>query len=256
VASETRIPPVRTAAVGYLNARPLTTGLAQDRRFALTTDEPSVVASRLATGEADLGLVPVAEAARLGLTLVSDACVAAEGPVDSVLLFLRTRPGAVRKAALDVASRTSRELARWFLRREGAAPEYVERRPAVALDDPSCDAVLSIGDDALRFAARGLPRVDLAEAWTRAYGLPFVFAAWGARPEVLTERPWLAARLSAARDEGLARLDDYAREAAAGPAEAAAATVYLRKRLRYVLGPAERRGLARFLTEASLPPFG
>ena len=242
--------------MGYLNARPLTVGLADDPSFAVVVAEPNVVAAKLAAGEADLGLVPVAEAARLGLVRVSDACVAAFGPVDSVLLFLRTNPSSVRRAALDIASRTSRELAKWYLRRSGADPEFVDARPAVALEDPSIDAVLSIGDDALLFARRGLPRVDLAEAWARATGLPFVFAAWGARPGAIAARPDLAEKLAAARDRGLAAIDRLAAEAAGLHGEAAGAAVYLRKRLRYVLGPAESRGLRRFLSEAGLPSFG
>ncbi len=250
------MPPLKTAVVGYLNARPLTVGLAEDPSFEVTVAEPNVVAARLAAGEADLGLVPVAEAARLGLVRVSDACVAAFGPVDSVLLFLRTDPARVRRAALDIASRTSRELAKWFLRRSGADPVFVDSRPAAALDDPSIDAVLSIGDDALVFARRGLPRVDLAEAWARATGLPFVFAAWGARPGAVLVRPDLAEKLAAARDRGLAAVDRLAAESAGPHEDAAAAAVYLRKRLRYVLGPAESRGLRRFLSETGLPSFG
>lgn len=257
MADAAAVPPLRTAVVGYLNARPLLEGLDDDPGFAMRRDEPSVVADRLRSGDADLGLVPVAEAARLGLPPVSDACVAAYGRVASVVLFLRTAPHRVRRAALDAASRTSRELARWYLRGAGASFETVDARPAAALADSSCDAVLAIGDDALRLAAAGTPAVDLAAAWADACGEPFVFAVWAASERALKAVPRLGDRLSAARDAGLLRLDAYAAEAAAAPTacgDAASLAVYLRKRLRYVLGPAERRGLRRFLREAGLPP--
>jgi chorismate dehydratase len=249
-------PPLRVAAVGYLNARPLIEGLDGRPGLVVSVAAPSEVADRLASGAVDVGLVPVAEAARLGFERVSDACVAAFGPVDSVLLFLRRAPGDVRRAALDRASRTSRELAAWRLRRAGAVFVAIDAAPEAAIDDPSVDATLAIGDAALALRRRGLPCLDLADEWTRATGLPFVFAAWAARPGVVARAPGLADELAAARDRGLARLGALAERAAAeGLGTRDELDVYLRKRLRYVLGPEERRGLDRFLEAAVLPPL-
>ncbi len=53
---------VRLSAVSFLNARPITYGLEQTldvRPFELSFDLPSRCAERLATGDADLGLIPV-----------------------------------------------------------------------------------------------------------------------------------------------------------------------------------------------------
>ncbi|HYC77629.1 MAG TPA: MqnA/MqnD/SBP family protein [Planctomycetota bacterium] len=251
-ASERAAPRLRVAAVDYLNARPLLEGLGDGDGLDVRTARPAAVADALAARTCDVGLVPSFEAARLGLVTTSDACVAAYGAVDSVLLFLRRAPADVRRTALDVASRTSRELATWFLRRAGARFDAESVAPGAARSDPRYDAVLAIGDDALRFAADGGPAVDLAAAWAAAYGEPFVFATWAATPDALERRPDLPALLSAARDRGLTRLDAYAAEAAGPCGDATALSVYLRRRLRYVLGPAERRGLARFL-DAALP---
>jgi chorismate dehydratase len=244
---------VSVAAVGYLNARPLTDALLSDRRFRLDFGTPADASARMRSGAADLGLLPTAEIARLGLSIVSDACVAAFGPVDSVLLFLKTAPAGVRRVALDVASRTSRELATWFLRSVGARFTVADARPSAALDDAAFDAVLAIGDDALDLSRRDLPRVDLSLAWARAEGLPFVFAAWGATPAA-AEIPFLPEALAAARDAGVRRLSEIAASAAKpGGIDAAAASIYLGRRLRYVFGPAEERGLARFFDVAGLP---
>ena len=53
---------------------------------------------------------------------------------------------------------------------------------------------------------------DLGEQWSRWTGLPFVFAMWIARPGV--DLPGIGERLAAARDDGITRLEEIARQAA------------------------------------------
>ena len=161
----------------------------------------------------------------------------------------------MRRVGLDVASRTSRALACWRLRRAGAQFTTEDAIPESAVDDPRFADVLAIGDGALALKRAGRPCLDLADEWASAVGLPFVFAVWAARPGVVRRAPDLAARLEAARDRGLARLDRLAQEAGGSLGGAEELTVYLRKRLRYVLGPDERRGLDRFLDAVTLPPL-
>ena len=55
---------------------------------------------------------------------------------------------------------------------------------------PEIDAVLMIGDQALRHRiCPGFRTIDLAGSWTKHTGLPFVFAAWIARKDVLRDHP-------------------------------------------------------------------
>jgi chorismate dehydratase len=86
---------------------------------------------------------------------------------------------------------------------------------------------------------------DLGEEWSCWTGLPFVFALWAARPHVEAAR--IDRGLAAARDEGLTRLTEIARLAAAevGLPEAACLS-YLRDNLEFHLGPRQRAGLERF----------
>ncbi len=62
----------------------------------------------------------------------------------------------------------------------------------------SSDAVVVIGDDALRLAAdhsRFPFRLDLGESWFAHTGLPFVFALWVARRDFIARAPAEAARI-------------------------------------------------------------
>ena len=94
--------------------------------------------------------------------------------------------------------------------------------------------------------------------WWDLTGLPFVFAAWTttdafARQVGRQRLGEIKERLAAARDAGLARLDQIAaREAArgrigiGGEATPEAIAYYLGQALRYRLGEDDRAGLDRF----------
>lgn len=216
---------MRYGAVPYLNARPLVEGLSP-----LVLAEPADLAARFARGELDVAMLPVAAGEQMGLERVGTLGVAAEGPVESVLLFLRGEVTAIRTVALDPASRTSAVLARLLLEEaKGLHPRYV---------DPPADAELVIGDAALVRGSSDEPRLDLAEEWTRWTGLPFVFAAWYGDPRA-------AAALEQAYARGRSSLPRYAREAGLG-LPAARLERYLSERIRYRIGPREEEGLKLF----------
>lgn len=235
-----------------MNALPLLDGLADSERISLRLDAPAIVADRLLRGECDAGLVPAAVLLRdPGLMPLGQACIASQGPVDSVLILLRCAPRLVRQLSLDPESRTSQLLARWVLRRcHGAEFEAVERADGVPPFHAAEDAALVIGDKALHARRDGGPVLDLGAEWTRATGRPFVYAVWAVR------RGWsgaseLCGLLDAAAERGLANIEQHVREAArrlAIPREECA--VYLRERIRYRLGSEELAGLSLFLEEA------
>ena len=84
------------------------------------------------------------------------------------------------------------------------------------------------------------------EAWKASTGLPFVFAAWVARPGVVT--PAVVDLLHAARRAGQDAIPALAAEEAAGDAaRAARLEQYLRQNIRYDLDEDALRGLARYL---------
>lgn len=252
--------PLRIGVVNYLNSKPLIHGFARHAErlglghARLSRDLPSRLADSLAAGRLDLALVPAFEAlAEPAWSVVSNACVASDGPVGSVKAYFRKPPAAVRTLALDEGSRTSAALCRLLLgRRYGVEPELTRLPIGCGLADATADAVLLIGDRAMHPPApsireRLVAEWDLATEWRRDTGLPFVFAVWAARSGV--DAGVAAPLLEACRDDGVRHAARIA--AAEGPPLGLTidhATRYLRENLRFTLGETEHAAAERFRT--------
>lgn len=116
-----------------------------------------------------------------------DLSISAIGEVASVVLFSRVPLEALsgRAVGLSPASAASVVLLRVLLEGHlGLRPEY--REP-----DPGCDAILWIGDRALREAREGAWPLayDLGSLWFEHTGTPFVFALWTCRREAFAADP-------------------------------------------------------------------
>ena len=94
---------IRVGAVTYLNAEPLIVALAELAPHARSSiDYPSRLADALAAGRLDVAMIPSIEYARHpGYTIVSDACIACDGPVRSVKLYGRVPVEDIHTLALD-----------------------------------------------------------------------------------------------------------------------------------------------------------
>ncbi len=245
---------LRVGAVSYLNTKPLIYGLEQRAPQAeVVLDVPSKLAVDLAADKLDVALIPSVEFFRHpGYTIVSDACIACRGPVLSVKLFSRGPIEAIRTLALDVGSRTSVALALVLLeQRYGIEPAVEPLEAEATLDDTAADAVLLIGDRAIHSPPGRFEVVwDLGDQWCEWTGLPFVFAMWTARAG--RDLAGLDAALAAARDDGVAHLNDIAqREAAPLGLTRPQCLSYLRDNLHFYLGPREQQGLELFYRYAS-----
>ena len=92
---------------------------------------------------------------------------------------------------------------------------------------------------------------DLGEQWKKIAGLPFVYALWLIRPEVVDAKS-VAQRLRALRDENLTNLDDLISDSVAGGVEPDSRrmteflTQYYSVHLRFSFGEAEKQGLEHF----------
>ena len=240
---------VRIGAVAYLNAQPLVFALPWlAPRAEIVVDLPSRLADGLAAGRLDVALIPSIEYVRQpGSTIVSDACISCDGPVRSVKLYSRVPVGQMRRLALDEGSRTSAVLTRILLAERFGVRPAVEPLPiGSALDESAADATMLIGDRGMIAPPGKFEFVwDLGQEWSQWTGLPFVFAAWVARPGA--ELQGIGRILAAARDEGLRRFAEIARLAAPSvglPEEEC--TAYLRDHLEYHLGQRQRQGLKLF----------
>ena len=240
---------IRVGAVTYLNAKPLVAALAEVAPWAeVVNDYPSRLADLLAAGQLDVAMIPSIEYARHpGYAIVSDACIACEGPVRSLKLYGRVPVEDIHTLALDEGSRTSAALARILLKeRFGVTPKSEPLPFGATVADSSADAVLLIGDRGLSPSGGRFEFVwDLGEEWSRWTGLPLVLALWIARPGV--ELAGVDTALAAARDRGLSRLAEIARREAprVGIPEDDCLS-YLRDHLEFRLGVRQRQGLERF----------
>jgi chorismate dehydratase len=241
--------PIRIGAVNYLNSKPLIYDLEKLAPDAtLTLDLPSRLADQLAAGAIDVGLIPAIEFFRAGsYSVVPNIAIASRGPVLSVTLFSRVPWSSIRKLALDVGSRTSAALARILLRkRYGVEPELISLaidRPAEEVD---ADAVLLIGDRAMRACLPGFNHAyDLGAEWQEWTGLPFVYAFWAVRSGIdlgPVEEALLEAKL-----RGLEEVGRIAhREASSLGLDAGFCRRYLTNIIHFDLGPREQAGLQRF----------
>ncbi|MFL5308133.1 MAG: cyclic dehypoxanthinyl futalosine synthase [Polyangia bacterium] len=246
---------VRLSAVSFLNARPITYGLEQSldgTPFDLSFDLPSRCAERLATGDADLGLIPVGAYATSeeDLRIVPGIAIASHGAVRTVLLVSEVPWEQLEAIALDGASRSSALLLRLLCHERGLTPRFHEVPHEAVLDAVSgTTGALVIGDAGFA-AAEKFPHVqDLGSAWYELTGLPFVYAVWAGRPNAVDSDG--IARLQASLEQGLAARPTIARawgEAHGG--DPAIYESYLTRNIRYRLGAEELSGMAAFFERA------
>lgn len=200
---------LRIARIPYLNSVPFYQNL--DGAGHELVDMPPRELGRLAAaGRVDAGILSLCDLLRTEeFESLGPFGISVDGPAHSVLLFTRGAPSDLGDATVAITGETSTSfpLLRLLLEQHlGVQPRDYVRRPDGP--EPSDDAVLLIGDAALRLAAAGglvpgladysaelipLARptggdwthvTDLGTAWRRWQGLPFVFARWAVAPHV------------------------------------------------------------------------
>jgi len=250
------MPCLRIATVPFYNAWPLTRYLGEELPGSvLSSWYPSAMRHGLLSGEIDLALMPVAELALMPDAVVyGNACIASRGEVKSVLLLCRVPLPAIRRIALDAASRTSVTLSMSMLQtHHGITPETVPLDLDADLNRCGADAMVVIGDRALAFQpdqSVWTIRIDLGQWWYQTTGLPFVFAAWIGLKSPGNQRKILEAGFNAARDRGLADIDRIiAEKREAGPllVDEGVLQDYFRNAIHYTLGEEEWKGLELFV---------
>ncbi len=248
-ASPTRTKPannlrsLRIGCVKYLNARPLIHGWPGQVEF----DHPSSLCQRLARGDVDLALVSSVEFLRNPIyRIVDDVSISSAGPVYSVIVAHQGEISQVEEIELDPAAETSVNLLRCLLAELNVNPRFVPKSTASI---PERRARLLIGDQAIRFRQKHKEDFhfwDLGEQWAsrrRGIDLPFVYALWLIRPEVV-DPGTIAKGLRVLRDENLAKIDNLIAEEKEFDHEFCAR--YYGKHLRFSLGGKEKEGLREF----------
>ncbi len=222
-------------------------------RFDLEFRTPAGCADQLASGAADIGIVPSFELTRQDLEIIPGTGIACHGPVRSILL-VSSRPAAqIRTLALDSSSRTSVELVRVILEhRYSVVPQTISHTPDLEAMLRVADAALLIGDPALRLDPAALPWhvYDLGAEWVEMTGLPMVFAVWAGRKGMVSAE--LVTAFQESYRYGLAHLEEIvASESEARGFAPEVVREYLTRYIVHELGPRDYQGMELFLDYAT-----
>jgi chorismate dehydratase len=274
---------LRVAAISFLNPAPLLYNFEHEpaqsalkQRYDVHYTLPSQCAEQLRTGEADLGLIPIAALPYLPQVEAVPGCtIASLDRVRSIQLVVK--PGIalheIRTLATDAASRSSAAYVRLILHHFYAAhPQVHDEAADLGHMFQTSDAALLIGDPALlaleghntasQYA--GHTWYDIAELWRQHTGLPWVAAVWAVRTEALTRTgitaDQLTADLQASRDNGLAHIETLVAEWQPRlPLSAGTIRNYLTTNIHYRLNGQCLEAINRFYELAAsasiLPPY-
>src|ERR1700676_375431 len=138
---------LRISAISYLNTAPLMWDFEHGDAgadFDIAYTLPSACARALASGSADIGIIPAAAYAQIpGLMVLPGVAIASCQPVRSILLVSRVPVDQIRTVALDTSSMTSVALTKiLFEKWLGGGRTFT---PA----DPNIEKMLAVNDAAL-----------------------------------------------------------------------------------------------------------
>jgi chorismate dehydratase len=262
---------LRISAISYLNTAPLMWDFEHGRAgsaFDISYTLPAQCAASLGNASADIGIIPAAAYCSIpDLSIIPGVAIASRRAVRSILLVSKVPLKDIQTVALDTSSMTSVALtkvlfAKWW----GGERIFSTMAPDIRQMLEQHDAGLVIGDPALQIDRSRYVIYDLAEAWIRFTGKPFVFAFWAMRQATLRDAASdtdLAALFQQSRDHGLVpeNVDRIAREWAPrlGLTESMVED-YLTHSIHYALDPECLAGLRLFYQYAkecdALPQAG
>jgi chorismate dehydratase len=199
---------LRIGQIDYANCFPIFSALQKNfdcSAYRFVRGAPSALNQKLLTGDIDLcpsSSIAYARSAQ-SLRLLPDLSISSVGAVKSVKLFSRIPLEKLNRTqiGLTVESETSIALLKILLQKYY---RFTNEFIPVKVDDSSavgaaCPAILVIGDTALKWNVKfpDLYQYDLGELWFSCTGLPFVFALWMIRDDVVDKMPGESARIRA-----------------------------------------------------------
>lgn len=250
---------LRYGRISYVNVAPVETAFDAGvvaRDVYVFGAVPTELNAAMSEGRIDAGAISAAHylAHADEFCRIADLCIAADGPVRTVLFVSPIPPALLGDATIAVTAHSA--SGRALLAALLSGFHDVRPRYEVVADALACarrgQPALVIGDEALVARAELAPRHihDLGEAWRAWTGLPFVFAVWAVRREALAEHP---AEVAALSDALVVARDWGERNRAAVIDAAVAARPYHRAlyedyftRLSYRLDERAAQGLERF----------
>jgi len=211
-------------------------------------DYPTKIAQLLIDDEVDIALVPVAAIPSLNhYEIISNYCIGASNPVASVCMFSQVPIAEIDQVILDYQSVTSAALLKILLKESWHInPQLINVQADFESSIKGNTAGLIIGDRALMQLGNFKYVYDLAEAWQKLTGFPFVFAAWVANkkiPEAFLSSFNDAIKLSLQKKDEIIQSIDF---------PLYDLSVYFNQNIDYVLDEKKRSGLNLFLQKLNL----
>lgn len=242
---------VSVSIVSYTNSKPFLYGLqntAVKEEINLSLDTPADCAHKLISGQAQIGLVPVAAIDKIkNAKLITDYGIAAVSKVDSVLLLSNAPLAEIKTVMLDYQSMTSvklvKVLAESFWKRsfvyENAQPDYEKKIVGNT-------AGVVIGDRALELKNKFKFVFDLSEEWFNYTQLPFVFAVWVTNTQL---KPEFTDRFNNALKHGISNIDAVVKQLLVTQSYNFDVALYLHHSIKYFLTKEMKQGMNKFLSE-------
>ncbi|MDR4509147.1 MAG: menaquinone biosynthesis protein [Candidatus Brocadiaceae bacterium] len=239
---------LRIGVVPYMNAKPLIYGLRKHSdSIELKFEVPSLLPEMLNSDQLDVALIPSIEYFRNGnYVIIPEISISSFGAVDSVKIFSKVPIQEIRTAALDKSSLTSCALTKILLKeRFHVSPRYSPLNKNYDLAEIHTDAVLVIGDNAMKIIDNGFVTLDLGQAWYEFTGLPFVYAVWVVKKD--RRITGINKLLKSAKETGMRFIRHLANEESLRlQFSQERCHNYLTKSIRYNLGKEEIKGLERY----------
>lgn len=254
-------PHVRIGMVNYINTAPIYEvwkQIVDDKRFVIIEEPPSVLNRMLASDRIDLGFVSSYEycARPNKYKILKDLSISCTGSVGSVFLFSHVPIEKLNNnlILLSNQSETSVCLVKIIVEEfYEISPQYIVGGVNGDLRQ-SCQAVLAIGDDALRLVSSGVYayQFDLGEIWHNLTGLPFVFSVCVVRDAFARDNSGIVQEIQESlvrcRNEGSTQLSTICRLAAPRiPMDYDQCFTYLQG-LEYDLDESKQQALEKFFS--------
>ncbi len=243
---------LRLGVVPYMNAKPLIYGLSQQTDLVeLSFEVPSLLPTMLNKDQIDAAIIPSIEYFRSGnYSIIPDISISSYGTVESVKIFSKVSIQNIRTAALDKSSLTSCALTKIILNEQyHLSPQYTQWNNQYDISGTNADAVLLIGDNAMKINGSEYVTLDLGQVWFEYTGLPFVYAVWVVKKD--RHIPGINKLLKDAKESGIRSVKSLA----AAESQRLQLTQerclnYLTNSIRYNLGTEEIKGLQTFYQHA------
>ncbi len=240
---------LKVSVVSYINSLPFIYGLENytgTKAYSIEKDIPSVCAQKLLDGSIDVGLVPVAILPLLQQPqLLTKYCIGADGEVGSVLLLSEVPLEEIKTVLLDFHSRTSVQLVQVLFREYWKqAPTWKAAEADFISQIKGTTAAVVIGDRTFELKNKFAYSYDLAQAWKKFTGLPFVFAAWVANKKLTDEQ---LQNFNAAIEFGITNIQEVINQLNQQKIPGLNASHYLSENIQYNFDDQKRQGLELFL---------